>query len=187
MLLQSASPQTQQQLRETAESYPEDKVRASALREMVRTGKDDPETVAFLKNRAQSDSSAAVMQVAMKELARVWKDDPATLNWFKTYAQYAQSPTVRSLAVKILAQEWQDEYNVFEIVSKCAFADRFVRQTEAEVNPRQVALEAMLEQYTNYPQTWAFIEDRAENDPDPVVRDFAQVELDRKQRTETSV
>jgi len=181
MPLQTDAPQTLPHLCKTAENAPDESDRAAALREIVRIGKDDPDTLAFLQSRAQSDPSTEVLRVAMEELARVWRDDPTTLNWFKTYAQYAQNPEVRSIAVKVLAREWKDEYNVFEIVSKCAFADRFQRQDAEELNPRQAALEAAIAQYTDYSQTWALLEERSENDPDRVVREFAKAELEKKQ------
>jgi hypothetical protein len=52
-------------------------VRLSAVRELVRDWKDDPETLPILKARAQSDENPDVRQSAVQELARGWKDDPA--------------------------------------------------------------------------------------------------------------
>ena len=45
------------------------------------------------------------------------------------------------------------------------------------LNPRFVALCAVLEDYTNHPQTLGLLHDRAENDPDENLREFAQNKL----------
>ena len=44
-------------------------------------------------------------------------------------------------------------------------------------NPRQTALEAIIEQYPDRPQTLLLLRDRAENDPDVQLREFARKQL----------
>jgi hypothetical protein len=51
-------------------------VRQSAVRELARGWKDDPDTLAILKESAQSDEHDFVRQSATQALARGWKDDP---------------------------------------------------------------------------------------------------------------
>ncbi|HEY9708590.1 MAG TPA: hypothetical protein V6D48_10350 [Oculatellaceae cyanobacterium] len=46
-----------------------------------------------------------------------------------------------------------------------------------EYNPRQTALEAVIKQYRDNPQTLPFLQDRAENDPDEKVRELAKEKL----------
>lgn len=123
------------------------------------------------------EADPGVLSIAIRALAHYGVEHLEVLNWFKTYSQYAQNPIVRSLAVKELAHNWTTDFNVYEILSKCAFADRFRRQHPDEVNPRFHALQAMIEHYHDLPQTWEFVSDRATNDNDPQVRDYAQAQL----------
>jgi hypothetical protein len=51
-------------------------VRQSAVRELARGWKNEPDTLVWLKERAQSDENWAVRQSAVRELARGWKDKP---------------------------------------------------------------------------------------------------------------
>ncbi len=170
-------PLTRAMLQARATRAPDPQSRVNAVTELARRWSGDSETLALLKTIAQDDDHPAVIAAAMTALAQGWHDDPATLAWFKTYAQYAKNPLVRSAAITELARGWSNEFNVFEILSKCAFVDPFRRHDAAEVNPRQSALAAMIEQYPTYHQTWALVEERAENDADPCLRQFASQQL----------
>ncbi|MHC5615319.1 MAG: hypothetical protein ACYTXA_31210 [Nostoc sp.] len=44
-------------------------------------------------------------------------------------------------------------------------------------NPRQTALEIIIKQFPQHPQTLTLLRDRTENDPDQQVREFAQKKL----------
>ncbi len=173
-------PLTRAVLQTQATRDPNPQSRIKAIAELVQRWPDDEETLALLKSIAQSDSDPTAIATAMAALVSCGRDDPATLTWFKTYAQYAQNPAVRGAAIEELARGWHEEFNVFEILSKCAFVDPFRRQNEADVNPRQRALAAMIAQYPGYHQTWALVEERAENDADPLLRQFANQQLAAK-------
>lgn len=155
--------------------------RAIALQTALPHLQDHPTFLEDLKDFIKAESDPGVLSVAIRALAYYGKAEIETLNWFKTYAQYAQNPIIRALAVQELVRGWRDAFNVYEILSKCAFADRFRRQTPEEVNPRLCALTVMIEQYADVPQTWEFVGDRAENDNDPQVRAFAQAQLAQRQ------
>jgi hypothetical protein len=58
-----------------------------------------------------------------------------------------------------------------------ALNDPFVREEKWEENPRQLALKIIIKQYPDNPQTLPLLRDRAENDPDEQVRNFAQNKL----------
>lgn len=63
------------------------------------------------------------------------------------------------------------------LIRNRAVNDPFKRQHDSEDNPRQTALEAIIEHYPNYPQTLPLLRDRAENDADENVRKFAREKL----------
>ncbi len=51
-----------------------------------------------------------------------------------------------------------------------------------EDNPRQTALEAIIKQRPDSPQTLSLLRERAENEPDEKVREFAQKKLEQLER-----
>jgi hypothetical protein len=51
-------------------------VRQSAVEELARGWKEDPDTLVILKQCAQSDGDEDVRRSAVEELARGWKEDP---------------------------------------------------------------------------------------------------------------
>ncbi len=55
--------------------------------------------------------------------------------------------------------------------------DPFECKEDREDNPRQLALEIIIKQYPDHPQTLPLCKDRAENDPDEKVREFAMEKL----------
>ncbi|MGB7442548.1 MAG: hypothetical protein WA919_15900, partial [Coleofasciculaceae cyanobacterium] len=87
---------------------------------------------------------------------------------------------VRSAAVLAIARGWKGEPWLFELLHHVALNDPFEREKEGEINPRQTALDIIIEQYPDHPQTLPLLQDRAENDPDEKVREFAQENLDER-------
>ncbi len=152
-------------------------VRRTAVQELARGWKDDPDTLPLLKQRVQADDDSDVRRTAVQELARGWKDHPDTLPLLKQRAQADDHSDVRSTAVQELARGWKDEPWVFEFLYNVALNDPFECQEDWETNPRQTALEIIIKQYPNYPQTLPLLQDRAENDPDEQVWEFANKKL----------
>ena len=66
---------------------------------------------------------------------------------------------------------------MFELFCDRAINDPFKRQEYWKGNPRQLALEAIVKQRPDHPQTLELLRDRAENDPDERVRNFARRKL----------
>ncbi|MFN9630795.1 MAG: SIR2 family protein [Cyanobacteriota bacterium] len=63
-------------LKERAQTDENWAVRQSAVSELARGWKEDPETVLWLKERAQTDENGPVRRSAVSELARGWNKDP---------------------------------------------------------------------------------------------------------------
>ena len=120
----------------------------------------------------------------MNVLARGWKEHPDTLPILQDLAQFDNSSDVRQAAVEELARGWKDNPGMWEFLRDRAINDPFVRRDRAindpfvrqhdwENNPRQTALEVIVKQYPHHPQTLSLLRDRASNDPDEKVREFA--------------
>jgi len=164
-------------LKQLAQYDDDSAVRLSALQELAWGWKDDPETLPWLKQLAQSEENWDVRRAAVQEIARGWNDDPETLPWLKQLAQSDDDANVRRAAVQELARGWKDESGIFELLGDVAIHDPFDREDEWQDNPRQAALAATIELYPDRPQTLELVRDRAQNDRDPKLREFAQEKL----------
>ena len=82
-------------------------VRGTAMQELARGWKDDPETLPILKARAQADDYPAVRRSAVRELARSWKTTPRPCRFSKPAAQSDEDPAIRRSAVQELARGWK--------------------------------------------------------------------------------
>ncbi|MEG4231175.1 hypothetical protein QUA40_03505, partial [Microcoleus sp. Pol11C3] len=89
---------------------------------------------------------------------------------------------VREAAVEELARRWKDDPELFELLCDVAINDPFDRDKDWQRNPRQTALAAMIELYPDRPQTLAIVRDRAQNDRDQKLREFAQKKLAKLER-----
>jgi HEAT repeat protein len=153
-------------------------IRRPAVAAVTATWKDDPETFPWLKQLAHSDDDGDVRVAAVQELARGWKDDPETLPWLKQLAQSEDNGYVRVTAVEELARGWKDDPELFELLCEVAINDPFDHRGKNRWrNPRQIALAAMIELYPDRPQTLELVRDRAQNDRDQKLREFAQEKL----------
>jgi hypothetical protein len=76
-----------------------------------------------------------------------------------------------------LTRAWRYEPWMFEFLCDRALNDSFERKQDSEDNPRQLALKIIIKQYRDHPQTLPLLQDRAKNDPDEKVREFAQKKL----------
>jgi predicted NACHT family NTPase len=164
-------------LKAHAQSDKDGLVRDGALEELAEGWKDDPDVLPILKSRIQSDDEWRVRSTALEKLARHWKNDPETLPILKTRTLSDDHWQVRYAAVRELARGWKDEPWMFEFLCNCALNDPFERKKDRETNPRQLALEIIIKQYRDHPQTLPLLQDRAENDPDEKVREFAKNKL----------
>ena len=175
-------PETLPILKQLAQSDDNSDVRGAAVEELAQGWKDDPETLPILKQRAQSEDSWFSRQAAVQKLAWGWKDDPETLPILKQRAQSDDDARVRRAAVQELARGWKDESGIFELLGDVAIHDPFDGDNELQYNPRQTALEAMIELYPDRPQTLELVRDRAQNDRDEKFRKFAQKKLAKLER-----
>ncbi len=169
-------PYTLSFLQERAAQNEDWEIRDVAVQELVLGWKDDPDTLSIFKQHAINNDLDSYRLKAVSELVRLWKDHPDTLPWIKERATKDNVLSIRGAAIQELTRKWKNE-SVFEFVCNIAINDPFERQLILEDNPRQIALEAIIEQFPQHDQTLPLLRDRAQNDPDEQVREFAQKKL----------
>jgi energy-coupling factor transporter ATP-binding protein EcfA2 len=177
-------PQTLSMLKSLAQCSDNLQLQAIAVRELAQGWKDNLEIRLILETLAQSDDERIHKITLVEELARGWKDDLKTLTVLKTCVQleknYLLRNSLRETVMHELIQGWQVSPEIYNFLYNCAVDNSFKSfnfSTSSYYNPRQTALETIIKQYFNYPQTLPLLRDRAENDPDEQVREFAQKKL----------
>ncbi|MEH2236154.1 NACHT domain-containing protein [Nostoc sp.] len=152
-------------------------VACEALRELARSFKDDTNTKPFLKKHATSDQdSCNSPDEAVKELARGWKDDPDTLSFLKELATSDKySISVQLSAVQELARTFNQEPGMFEFLRVIAVPQP--SKGDNLFDNRSVVLQLIIKQFPQHEQTLPLLRDRANNDPDEKVREYAQKKL----------
>ncbi len=65
------------------------------------------------------------------------------------------------------------------ITYNSVLSDPFNRKYDFQINPRQIALKALLTHYSTHPKTLELLRDRAANDPDKQLRQWAEEQLSR--------
>ena len=154
-------------------------VRRTAIYCLAEGWKDDPDTLPIIKTCVQSDDFWAVRCTVVQILAEGWKDELDTLPFLKSCALSDDNGYVRGKAMQELARGWKDEPWLFDFLCDGALNDPFERKEDSENNPRQLALEIIIKQYPDNPQNLPLLHDRAENDPDEKVREFAREKLEQ--------
>ncbi|MEH2123212.1 HEAT repeat domain-containing protein [Nostoc sp.] len=172
-------PDTKTWLKERATQDAHEDVRSAAVRALARNFKDDPDTKSILKERATQDDDNYVRGAAVRELAQHFKDDPDTKSILKECATQDDDNYVRGAAVRELAQHFKYQPELLEIYYHCAVDNAFKGSYHPRdnPNPRRIALEIIIKQFPQHDQTLPLLRDRAENDPDEQVREFAQKKL----------
>ncbi|NEO57350.1 MAG: HEAT repeat domain-containing protein, partial [Okeania sp. SIO3B5] len=136
----------------------------------------------LLKQRVVSDDNSDVRQEAVRQIATGWKDRPEIFELLRQRLESDESWEVRREALEQITTGWKHElerFQIFELFQNSALNDPFEREFSFEHNPRQTALEAIVKYYPNHPQTLPLLQDRAANDSDKELREWAKKKLQR--------
>ncbi|WP_287314776.1 NACHT domain-containing protein [Moorena sp. SIO1G6] len=180
-------PDTLALLQKSAHSDTDLWLRLTAIEQLAQGYKDHPDTYALLQQSARSDTDSDVRVTAIAQLAQGYKDHPDTYALLQQSARSDTDSWVRVTAIEQLVQGWHDRVAwptvnqpwLFEFLCNRTLHDPFERKQRWDDNPRQAALKAILEYYPNHSQTRSLLQDRADHDSDPKLREFAQEELAR--------
>ncbi|MEB3231691.1 MAG: NACHT domain-containing protein [Leptolyngbyaceae bacterium] len=140
--------------------------------------RDDPNTILWLKTQLQEDYSEIKVSV-LEAIATYYKDDSQTFQLLQNFARQDRDEFVRYSAVEMISENFKQETKVFALFCDVTRNDPLEPEDEdyGQLNPRQAALEALLIHYPTHPQTLELLRDRAENDPDEQLREWAQEQL----------
>jgi HEAT repeat protein len=181
-------PDTLPILKALAQSADEPSIRWISTYKLCEVWKDSPDIFEVLCSCAVNDSYERNQTqnrrgklhprcLALETIIKQYPGHPQTLPLCKDRAENDPDEQVRGFLLKELVRSWKDESGMFEFLCNCALNDPFERKEDRQDNPRQLALEIIIKQYRDRPQTLPLLQDRAENDPDEKVREFAKKKL----------
>lgn len=149
-------------------------VRQSAVWALAEGWKDTFGTLDIVKDRIQNDEDSDVRSGAIRAFANVWRQEPQTLAWLKTSAQNSPDNLLRYFSVREIVRCYSNHPETFDFLVSISLFDS---SKDSELNPRMVALEGLYSHYSNQPKTLELLCDRAVNDPDEQLREWAQEQL----------
>ena len=119
---------------------------------------------------------------AIRAIAKAWTHNPETLEIIKKYAKKDSQWNVRGTAIRAFSQYYSQEDDFIEFLSEVAVNDPFTRESFGDeswryFNPRSTALEELSEKHPKHLKIFTLFIDRAEHDPDPIVRNRTAIIL----------
>jgi len=152
-------------------------VRIGAVQELAKKGKKEVDSLPILKYCAQEDSNLNVRRVAIHALGDLGQNYYDSLSIFRESAKFDPAYQVRRAAVLEISRNWINEPGSLEFLCERAMIDPCNCQLYW-LNPRKLALDMILEHYPNHPQTLPLLQDRAENELNEQLREWAKKILD---------
>ena len=138
----------------------------TAVRQLARFGRNEPETFNFLKRQAQDSSIESIRQVAIQGLSEYWKDNPETLSILQELASGERTSTVRQVAIQALSENWKDDPVTLLILQETATSDQ-------DESVRKAAIHALSENWKDDPETLDILKDSILNDQSESIRNLA--------------
>ncbi|MGB3491277.1 MAG: NACHT domain-containing protein [Elainellaceae cyanobacterium] len=136
----------------------------------------DVETYLWLKEVFQQGIDWGTRLGAIEAIAQHYLDEPDSWILLKQAAQ-DYDWGVRCAAIDAMIEHSPNKLGVFTFLYEIIQNDPFKRNLSWEDNPRKVALEGLIEHYCTHPKTIELLRDRAINDPDEQLREWAQEQL----------
>lgn len=169
-----SDPETLPWLQYYAKNGKTDSDRMAAIRAIINYYWDDPKTLPLLRDIVHNDEDGDVRWIAAVEgIAEYYRDDPETLPLLCELAEDDQDWQARVLVVEAIGRYYWNDPKIFELLCNIVTSDLFIRREDWEQNPRQFSLKVLHERFFTHPKTLELLRDRAINDPDEQLREWA--------------
>jgi GTPase SAR1 family protein len=154
-------------------------VRWSAVRTVADYFHNTPETLEWLKAKAnQKLDGGFARQAAIISLAKYYQTNPETLILLENLLRNDTNKHVRGVAATVICEHFSQFPEISELLYEIVLQESFLPKSVWNQNPRQNALEALLRNYSTHSKTIELLHDRAINDPDEQLREWAQEQLE---------
>jgi hypothetical protein len=103
------------------------------------------------------------------------------LPFLKDRALQDEDYAFRRVVITAIIENGQKDSELFEFLVNIALNDPFKREYDFQDNPRQTALEGLLENFSDHPKTLEILNQVALNDADKKLREFAVEKLKERE------
>jgi predicted NACHT family NTPase len=152
-------------------------VQAAAVVAIAKYCYDDSEILPWLKENVRSSEDWGLRKGSLEAIVERYHNYTGTLAILRHCAQEDDDWSVRSTAIDAITRYFSNEPGMFELLCHVVQHDPFVRDVNWQDSPRQFALQALLGHYPTHPNTVELLRDRAANDPDAQMQQWAQQQL----------
>ncbi len=165
----------------------------TALRLLASEWRDDPETLPFITRLIQANDVWSPAQ-GVRILVQYWRNESEVLQFVIDYVSkidFSENRHLRSVIKQVLMKEflgkWKKSQGIYEFLYDCCFDNSFTTdflKPDSKHAPRFTALKALSRHYPTSTKTIDLLRDRALNDPDEQLREWAQQQLEKIEQEE---
>ena len=157
-------------------------IKSAAVNAIVRHNKTS-ENLDWLK-RMITNQDYALRRAATWAIPEYYERDREVLDLLIKRLEEDESRPVRCAAILNISRYYPIDPEIFELFLNVIQEDSFIREFRWQDNPRQLALETLINNHSDDPKVSQILKERAANDPDEQLREWAQEQL--KLQTEKS-
>ncbi len=171
-------PDTFTWLREQVQQQENLNTQLAAVYAIAQHYRNHSDTLPLLKEQIRREDSWICRFSAANGISEFYSNYLETLPLLKERVRQDEEWIVRYAAVRGIADEFPTAPGIFELFCEVVETDRFAQQHLYDRrSPRFSALKALINHYPTHPKTVNLLLDRAINDPDEQLREWAQEQL----------
>ncbi|TAD79104.1 MAG: NACHT domain-containing protein [Oscillatoriales cyanobacterium] len=166
-------------IKDRGQSDESSEVRRGIFSLIADTWRDSSDTLTWLKDQMYSSQRLDIRLAAASQIVHYWKNDHEVFAMLKYWVQSNVVSDARQFAICLISENWKDESETLSLLCRIATCDPFQqsRFPFIKANPRYTAITKLLEIAPKNPQVIDLLRDRAANDPDDLLREWATEQL----------
>ncbi|NEQ97381.1 MAG: hypothetical protein F6K30_11755 [Cyanothece sp. SIO2G6] len=166
-------------LKTQAENNTSSFIQYTAVMEIAKHYSFNEETKYWFKDWAKNAEDWGAQAAAVEVLDKFYYEDEETelLPFLMQLVRDSDDWGVRNIAAKLIRTKFIHSKGVCAFLLNVVASDPFIRIHPEQDNPRKTALAALLSHYNHESEVLELLSDRATNDPDPQLREWAQKQL----------
>ena len=177
-------PENLDWLKEQADKNSSSFIQFSAIKAIYLHFYKHPGVLSWLENWAKNGEDWGVRVGAVEALDKYYSHSgERVFKLFKDRAIHDEDWGVRRAAINAISNHYGNHHETFDFMASIVRNDPFARIYKWQNNPRQTAMEVITLRGLTHPETISLLRDRAINDPDEQLRNWAKQQLNRYEET----
>lgn len=152
-------------------------VRRESMWALLENTATNSDTLNLLKECFRNDDTPLFLESLVKATEKYYSNDLESLSLFKSRAVHDDNYVVRDALIRAISECFGQEPGMFQFFCEIVQKDPCIPMESWRENCRKTALEALLTHYPTHKKTIGLLHDRAINDPDDQLREWAGIKL----------